>query len=402
MASVDDTAAGPTFPYARECPYHPPAVLSEWREANPVSTITTWDGSRTWIATGLEECKAIFRDQETFRSDPLVPGFPTLSAADKATKSARLLSMLDPPDHDRLRRAVQGEFTVRRMNEQREHAERIVDDLLDAMAIMSPPTDLVTAFAQELPARFTCRLLGVPITDAPFFNECLGTRFDPTSQQTSIYASDDRLHRYFDDVVASRLAEPRDDLSGRLVAAHVTTGNVTEAEAASLLHVLLIGGFDTTRNMIAMATVLFEDHRDQLGLLQRDPSLWPSAAEELLRFLSPAQYERRAVTQDVVLGDRQLRADEGVLTVLHAANRDPRAFDDPDRFDITREQNPHVAFGFGIHQCLGQPVGRMLLLVALPKLFERFPALRLAADMHDVEYFEGRTIWGPRSLPVTW
>jgi cytochrome P450 len=390
------------FPYHRECPYDPPAQLREWHEAERVSQIVRWDGEPTWIATGLDDCRAIFRDPERFSSDPGQAGFPTLSAADQASKGARLLSMLDPPDHDRLRRSVQGEFTVRRINEQRAHTIVIVDDLLNAMAISGPPVDLVAAFAQQLPAQFTCRLLGVPITDASFFNECLGTRFDASSDQASVYSSDERLATYFDDVVASRQREPRDDLSGRLVADHVLTGNLTEREAAALLHVLLIGGFDTTRNMIAMSTVLFADQPDALAQLQADPSLWPGATEELLRYLSVAQYERRAVMADATVGGRQLRAGEGVLTVLHVANRDREAFADPDRFDITRKDNNHVAFGSGIHQCLGQPVARMLLQVALPTLYQRFPRLRPAVPKEAIGYLEGRTIWGPRELPVTW
>jgi cytochrome P450 len=390
------------FPYRRECPYDPPAVLRSWHDEGPVTQITRWDGVPTWIATGIEECRTIFRDPRTFSSDPARPGFPTLSAADQASKGARLLPMLDPPAHDRLRRAVQGEFTVRRIAEQRAHTEVIVDGLLDEMEATSPPVDLVTLFAQEVPARFTCRLLGVPIEDAPFFNDCLGTRFDVSSAQASVYASAERLAAYFDDVVASRLRAPRDDLSGRLVADHVVTGNLTEREAASLLHVLLIGGFDTTRNMIAMSTVLFADHPEALAALRADPSLWPSATEELLRFLSVAQYERRALTCDAEVGGRQLRAGEGVLTILHVANRDPLGFPEPDRFDITRKDNNHVAFGSGIHQCLGQPVARMLLQVTLPKLHTRLPALRLAVPTEEITYLEGRTIWGPRELPVAW
>jgi cytochrome P450 len=166
--------------------------------------------------------------------------------------------------------------------------------------------------------------------------------------------------------------------------------------------VLLIGGFDTTRNMIAMSTVLFEDHPEVLARLRAEPSLWSSATEELLRYLSVAQYERRAVTADVVVAGRQLRAGDGILTILHQANRDARAFADPDRFDIMRPDNNHVAFGSGIHQCLGQPVARMLLQVALPKLHAHFPTLRLAVPKQDIQYLEGRTIWGPRDLPVTW
>jgi cytochrome P450 len=390
------------FPYRRECPYDPPSLLRRWHDEGSVSQIERWDGGPVWIATGHDECRTIFRDPRTFSSDPGRPGFPTLSAADQASKGARLLSMLDPPDHDRLRRAVQGEFTVRRINEQRAHTLVIVDELLDAMAAAGPPVDLVEAFAQQVPARFTCRLLGVPITDAPFFNDCLGTRFDASAAQTSVYSSDERLAAYFDDVVASLRREPRDDLSGRLVADHVLPRRPDRAGGRHRAARPAIGGFDTTRNMIAMSTVLFADHADALVHLRADPSLRPTAIEELLRYLSVAQYERRAVMADAVVGGAQLRIGDGVLTILHVANRDPDAFADPDRFDVTRTENNHLAFGSGIHQCLGQPVARMLLQVALPKLHERFPGLELAAPREQIEYLEGRTIWGPRELPVTW
>jgi cytochrome P450 len=227
-------------------------------------------------------------------------------------------------------------------------------------------------------------------------------RHDSTATQDTVRTADDRLAEYFDGVIQDRVQTPRADLSGRLVQRHVSTGELTPRQAASLLHVLLNGGFDTTRNMIAMATILLLDHSDQLEGLRKDPTGWPEAVEELLRYLSVVQYERRAVTADVDIGGQTLRQGEGVVTVLHAANRDPRAFEHPDELDLGRSDISHVAFGAGIHQCLGQPVARLILQVALPLLFTAFPTLRLHTPKEELRYSEGRTVWGPIELPVAW
>lgn len=391
-----------TYPYERECPYDPPGELARWQLEAPVSRITLWNGRQAWIATGFSEIRTALREHRVFSSDPKTPGYPSLSAADEASKASGLMQVTDPPVHDLLRRAVQREFTVRRVNEKRIETEAIVRDLLDDMAGQSPPIDLVESFAAEVPAQFTCRLLGVPLDDAPFFTACLTDRFEPTGEQSTVYDADQRLADYFDDVVQQRRRQPRDDLSGRLVNDHVETGELTERQAASLLHVLLIGGFDTTRNMIAMGTILLLEHPDELARLQAEPSRWPAAVEEMLRYLSVVQYERRAVTEDVELGGQRLKAGEGLITVLHVGNRDPRAFADPDRFDVDRASSNHVVFGFGIHQCLGQPLARMMLQVAYPRLFAKFPALRLVTPKEELVYNEGRTIWGPKELRVGW
>jgi pentalenic acid synthase len=367
-----------------------------------VSRITLWNGRPTWIATGLEEARTVLRDHRVFSSNPKAPGFPSLSPADEASKASGLLPFIDPPEHDVLRRSLQREFTVRRVNEKRIETEEIVDNLLSQMTSRRPPVDLVNSFAAEVPAQFTCRLLGVPLDDAPFFAGCLSDRFDASSEQSSVYAADERLAEYFDEVVRERLREPRDDLSGRLVRDHVETGELNQRQAASLLHVLLIGGFDTTRNMIGMGTILVLEHPGELARLQADPPRWPGAIEEMLRYLTVAQYERRAVTEDTRLGGQQLRAGDGVLTVLHVANRDPRSFQHPDELDLERADNNHIVFGSGIHQCLGQPLARMMLHVTFPRLFARFPGLHLVVPKEDLVYNEGRTIWGPKELPVAW
>jgi cytochrome P450 len=399
---TDKTHPYPSYPYHRDSPYDPPPEFSLWRTQSPISKLSLWDGRTAWLVTGLDEVRTVLRDHDTFSSLPTAAGFPSLNPADAGAKAPGMMQLTDPPLHEVLRRAVQGEFTVKRVAERRVETETIVTDLLDAIEARGGPVDLLSSLCAPVPAQFTCRQLGVPLTDAPFFAASLSQRFDHTAEQVSSQDADQQLVNYFAGVVDDRRSEFRDDLSGRLVRDHVQTGDLTAAQAARILHVLLIAGFDTTKNMLAMSTILLLNHPDELARLQTDPARWAAAIEEMLRYLSVVQYQRRAVIRPVDIAGQRMEPGDGVLTALHAANRDPRAFDMPNRVDFERSHNIHLAVGSGIHQCLGQPVARMTLQVTIPRLFERFQALRLAIPANELVYNEGQNIWGPRELPVTW
>jgi cytochrome P450 len=207
---------------------------------------------------------------------------------------------------------------------------------------------------------------------------------------------------YFSEVVDERFDKPGDDLISRMITNQVKAGKLGKDELLHILQLLLVGGFDTTANMIALGTLTLLNHPDQLALLRDDPSLVNSAVEELLRYLSVAhQVAFRLATDDIELGAQCIHAGEGVIAPIAAANRDPEVFADPDKFDITRDARRHVAFGFGLHQCLGQPLARIELQVVFSKLFVRFPHLRLAGNADDLA-FRNSIIYGVAELPVIW
>jgi cytochrome P450 len=327
---MSTTEAGhPPLPMTRTRKLDPPPQFDAWRAGGPIHSITLWNGETAWALFGHEGVRAVLRDDKTFRSLPSTPGFPTINAADKATKSSALLSMLDAPEHTVLRDVVRQEFTLRKIREhKKEETELLVERLLDDMAAQALPAELIAALAAPVPARFTCRLLGVPYEDADFFTECIEVHFASGSPATAVYRVEDRLGKYFGDLVADRLVTPRDDMASR-VAEQVRAGTITEEAAARLLHVLLIGGFDTTKQMISLGTLILLRNPDQLALLMADHDLWPRAIEELLRYLSVVQVERWACTVDTQIAGQVIRAGEGVLVMFNAANRDPRGIQGP-------------------------------------------------------------------------
>jgi cytochrome P450 len=208
---------------------------------------------------------------------------------------------------------------------------------------------------------------------------------------------------YLDALVDRKAAEPGDDIISRLYADFVVPGLLDRHDLVDLARQLLIAGHESTASMISLGVLVLLEHPDQLAELQADPSLVPGAVEELLRFLTIAQLlVGRVATADVRVGGELIRTGEGVRALLNSANRDKRAFDDPDTFNIHRNARHHVAFGFGIHQCLGQPYARVEMQVALETLFRRLPSLRLTVPLEEIPFKYGSAVHGVHSVPVTW
>lgn len=312
---------------------------------------------------------------------------------------------MDDPEHARLRRMVMAPFTVRRVETMRPAVQRIVDDLTDALLAGPTPVDLVPAFALPVPSLVICMLLGVPYADHDFFQRQSQTIINRDTTPEQRGAAMGALVGYLDGLVGDKLAGPSDDLLSGL-AERVRAGELTRPEAAQMGMLLLIAGHETTANMIALGTLALLENPDQLALLRdaADPAVVAGAVEELLRYLNITHTgRRRTALTDIEYAGQIIRAGEGVIFPNDVANRDPGAFaGDPDRLDLRRDSRRHIAFGYGVHQCLGQPLARLELQVVYGTLYRRIPTLRLAVDRARIPFKHDGSVYGVYELPVTW
>jgi cytochrome P450 len=317
------------------------------------------------------------------------------------------LLFMDPPDHTRLRGLVSRAFTPRRVHGLRATIEKMCAELIDQIAQSgSEPFDLIDDLAYPLPVQVICSLLGVPATDESVFtgwSRALSRSIDPSVLRS---AKDDRaieeaeagLHDYLTELLAARRASPGDDLLSDLLAVQDGGDRISPAEVVSLAMLLLVAGHETTVNLIGNGTLALLSNPGQLDLLVESPELVPGAVEELLRFDSPVQISQRVVTQDMDLAGRKVRAGDEIVLMLGAANRDPAVFTDASKLDITRpDAHRHVAFGGGIHHCLGAALARLEGQVAFAALVTRLGRLELAGKPVRRPTF---TLRGLESLPV--
>ncbi|MFJ7072000.1 cytochrome P450 [Streptomyces sp. NPDC098781] len=394
----------PEFPMPREprCPFDPPPALKGLQEAGPLSKVRLWDGSESWLVTRYAEQRALLGDPRV-SADTDRPGYPT-KASPEGGEGKLSFIMMDDPEHARLRRMVTAPFAVKKVEALRPAVQRIVDGLIDGMLAGPAPVDLVDAFALPIPSLVICELLGVPYEEHDFFQENTKTMVRTTATPAERGAASREVAGYLAGLLGQRIAAPKDDLLSS-IAARITAGELTHQQATEMALLLLIAGHETTANMIALGTLALLRHPDQLALLREsdEPKLVASAVEELLRYLHITHLgRRRAVTEDIEIAGQVLRAGEGVIMVNEIGNRDPEAFADPDRLDLTRDARRHVAFGFGVHQCLGQPLARMELQVVYGTLYRRIPTLKLACDLQDVRFRTDAFIYGVHALPVSW
>jgi cytochrome P450 len=392
-----------TFPVPRTCPFEPPAEYRELREEAPISRVNLPDGKQAWVLTRLEDVRAMLTDPR-FSSDRNHPDFPMLIAGGRVIEdfSASLISM-DAPEHGPARRAVLGEFTVRRMEALRPRIQEIVDERIDAILAGPKPADLVEMLSLPVPSLVICELLGVPYEDHDFFQHCTSRMLSRTIEPQDRREAFTKLRSYLDELVTKKEADPSDDLLGRQVLKQRENGDADHRALVSMAFLLLLAGHETTANMISLSTVALLENPEQLASIKADPGKTLPAVEELLRYFTIADTATaRLATADVEIGGVTIRAGEGVLGLGYAANRDPEAFDRPDELDIERGARHHVAFGFGAHQCLGQNLARMELQIVFDTLFRRIPSLRIDAPIDDLPFKNDASIFGLHALAVTW
>ncbi|GAA2492752.1 cytochrome P450 [Streptomyces longisporus] len=391
------------FPQDRTCPYHPPTAYDPLRATRPLSRITLYDGRPAWLVTGHALARELLSDQR-LSTDRTHPDFPAPTERFAAVRNRRVALLgVDDPKHRTQRRMMVPSFTLRRAVELRPQIQRIVDERLDAMIAQGPPAELVNAFALPVPSMVICALLGVPYADHEFF-EGQSRRLLRGPTVDDVQDARNQLDAYFDELIDSKLKqpEPGDGVLDELVHLQLREGVLDRQEVISFATILLVAGHETTANMISLGTFTLLQHPEQLAELRDDPELLPGAVEELMRMLSIADGLLRRATEDIEAGGTTIRAGDGVVFATSVINRDEDVYPAPDSLDWHRSARHHVAFGFGIHQCLGQNLARAELEIALHTLFDRLPTLHLAAPADEIPFKPGDTIQGMLELPVTW
>ncbi|GAA3707004.1 cytochrome P450 [Streptomyces tremellae] len=357
------------------------------------------------MVTRHAEQKALLGDPR-LSADFAQPGFPSPVAPQSVGDHKTDMSFvgMDDPEHARLRRMVSGVFTMKRIEAMRPLVQRITDDFIDTMLAGPKPADLVQSFALPIPSLVISELLGVPYEDHEFFQTNSKTIVSSHATAAARHAAHTHLAEYLDDLVERKSSEPGEDLLSQL-AGRVEDGELTRGQAATMGVLLLLGGHETTANMITLGTLLLLEHPDQLATIRDtdNPRVIANAVEELLRYLSIVHLgRRRTALEDIEVAGQTIKAGDGVILLSELANRDPDVFIEPDTLDITRDARSHLAFGAGTHHCVGQPLARMELQVIYPTLFRRIPTLRTAVDVAEVPFKYDAVIYGVHELPVTW
>jgi cytochrome P450 len=395
----------PVYPMTRAagCPFDPPPQLRELQDEAPLIKVDSF-GKPAWLVTRYDDQRKLLADPR-LSSDVTKAGYPSPTGQPPRKDGVGIgFILMDDPEHARLRRMVTAPFMIKRIEAMRPGIQKIVDGLIDDLLAGPKPVDLVEAFALPVPSLVICQLLGVPYADHDFFQQNSKTMIRMTAAPEERAAAHGNLASYLDNLVGEKLENPGDDLLSGLTE-RIKTGELTRHEASGIGVLLLIAGHETTANMIALGTLALLEHPDQLAVLREtgDPLVVAGAVEELLRYLNITHNgRRRAVLEDIELHGQVIKAGEGVIFPNDIGNRDPSVFSDPDTLDVHRDARRHVAFGFGVHQCLGQPLARLELQVVYSTLYRRIPTLRRAVELDEIPFKHDGAVYGVYSLPVTW
>jgi len=397
------------YPQDRTCPYQPSPGYQELSAQGPLHKVRLFDGKWLWMVTGHSLGRKLL-SHPAMSADRSRDDFPVvLPRLDAPIFKPLAIIGFDPPVHDVHRRMLAPDFSLKRTRELRGEVEELTERLADDMLRKGPPADLVADYALPIPSMVTSQILGVPYEDHEFFEQKSVDLLQAKSAEGA-EAAGQALWDYLDGLITAEERSPTGEGTiGRLVPL-IDDRDLTREDLVRIALALLLGGHDTTSQMLALAVVTLLDHPDQLEELKSSPELLPAAVDELLRMVSVTDVSGvRVALEDIEVEGHLIRAGEGVLVSSSATNRDPSVYPDPYTFDIHRTRGgsvaagrQHLTFGFGIHQCLGQNLARMELEVGLRVLFEKIPDLRLAAPYEELPVRSGGTMQGVHRLPVEW
>lgn len=364
-----------------------------------------------WVVFHYDDVVAILKDSRFIKDlRKFTPPHYKQNPIEENTAVSKLFEWLmnmpnmltvDPPDHTRLRRLVSKSFTPRMIEDLRPRIQQIADELLDVVQEQRK-MEIIADFAYPLPIIVISEMLGIPATDRNQFRawtqELMKASVDP-GQGTTVTATLEKFINYIEILFNEKHLNPSDDLISALVQAKEQEDKLSKNELLSTIWLLIIAGHETTVNLISNGVLALLQHPEQMNLLRQDPSLLASAVDELLRYAGPIMFSSRFASEDVTIHGNRIRKGELVLLSLTAANIDPNIFPYPEELNISREENNHLAFGAGIHQCLGAPLARLEEQIALDTLLKRLPNLRLAIEADQLIYNHSK-IRSLASLPV--
>jgi len=388
-------------PWARTDKFDPPSIFDELREERPLARMVYPDGHVGWIVSSYELVREVLSDSR-FSHSCEVGHFPVTHQGQVLPTHPLIPGMfihMDPPEHTRYRRLLTGEFTVRRTSRLTSHIEAVAAEQIEVMRAHGGPADLVKTFAKPLVLRVLSEMVGLPYTERDRYLHAVTLLHDAEADAAEAAAAYVEAQAFFDEVIERRRKQPEDDLISALVADE----ELTSEELRNIVTLLLFAGYETTESALAVGVFALLHHADQLAALRADPAKLDATIEELLRYLTVNQYHTyRTALEDIKLDGEVIRKGDSVTVSMPAANRDPAKFECPAKLDIERDTSGHVAFGFGVHQCLGQNLARIELRVGLSALLQAFPGLRLAVEADEVPLRLKGSVFAVKNLPVSW
>ncbi len=370
--------------------------MATTREAAPVTRLAEMFGMGVWLVSGYDEARAVLAMGESLSND--LGRFVSQEGRD-AKDQIGGLGMTDAPGHTALRRLLTPEFTKRRLARLEPRIEEIVRARLDAMEAAGPDVDLVEEFAFSVPFEVICELLDLPVEDRARFHSLGAARFDLTQGGAGVFGAAAHTREFLIEAVAKQRREPGHGLIGGLLAEH--GDELDDVVLGGLADGVFLGGYETSASMLALGGYLLAQHPEAMRMLRDDPTAADRVVEELLRHLTVVQLAfLRFAREDLEIGGQQIKAGDCIGVSLLGANRDPALTPEPDRFDPTREPTRHLAFGHGMHRCVGAELARMELRIALRGLAQRFPDLAVTTPAADLSWRPLSAVYGVEALPV--
>ncbi|HEX6354240.1 cytochrome P450 [Actinophytocola sp.] len=392
-----ETTDLPPFPGAHNarCPFDPPTEYTDWRKSAGLRR-AVWKDIPVWVVSRHEDIRTALADPRISADMGELQSFVGFD------NPPPMFPRMDDPEHARLRRMLTKDFTVKRINAMRPEIQKMAHEFIDQMISKGQPADLVRDYALPIPSLVISLMLGVPYADHEFFQQHSTTMSTTNATKEERGKATLAQFGYLQELVARKETEPGDDLISRVLREHVETGELDRMTLVINGILLLFAGHETTANSIALGTLALLRNPDQAARIREtdDPA---AAVEELLRYLTIVHaLVARVAKEDVEIAGQRIRAGEVLLMNLPAGNRDKAFVSDPDTLDLDRNARGHVAFGYGIHQCLGQTLARAEMEIALSVLLRRLPDLRLAVPFEELNFRHDMNIYGVHELPVAW